>query len=45
VKVFIDEDTGAGLGRALREVDVDSAFVGKRGLVTFGTKDVCGFRA
>ena len=41
MKVFIDEDTGAGIGRALRQVYVDSWHVGntKRDRIRTGTHD------
>ncbi len=38
MKLFVDEDTGAGLGRALREVDVDANHIGLRSLPP-GTAD------
>jgi hypothetical protein len=39
VKVFVDEDTGASLGRALREVGVDAWVVGRSYLIRPGEKD------
>jgi hypothetical protein len=39
VKVFVDEDTGAGLGRALRAVAVEAEYVSKSRRIQPGTPD------
>ncbi|TAK22559.1 MAG: hypothetical protein EPO26_10915 [Chloroflexota bacterium] len=40
MKLFVDEDTGASVGRALRQVGVDCALVARDGFVTPGTPDI-----
>jgi hypothetical protein len=39
VKAFVDEDTGSGLGRALRAVDIDAWYVSKKERISPGTPD------
>lgn len=39
MKIFVDEDTGSGVGKALQAVDVDSWYVGRRFRITPGTVD------
>ena len=39
MKIFVDEDTGSGLGRALHAVDIDSWHVSRLQAITPGTPD------
>jgi hypothetical protein len=39
VKLFVDEDAGAGLGRALRAVGVEADWVGSNRSIRPGTRD------
>ena len=39
MRVFIDEDTGAGIGRALRAVGIDAEYVARDRSIKPGTPD------